>query len=385
MKINTFASIKIFTIPTLIACLASTAFAVDADRAANTIILSEQGVKNLRIEIAEAEERSFESVFFSIGRIEARPDSKSLLSSRISGRIIELNAFVGDRVKKDETIVKIESRQPGSPPPVISITAPQSGTILQSHVAKGEPVEPNKELLDIVDLSRVWAVAKVPEAEAGKLKIGSKARINIRAAGGETIEGKLLRFGAVADKNSSTIDAIFEIDNPDRKLRPGMRAEFSIISSSREDVLSIPRAAVQGDPTSRVVFVKDFDLENAFIKAPVQLGARNDLYIEVVNGLFPGDEVVTNGSYALSFAGGGGGPSLKEALDAAHGHEHNEDGSELTDKDKAAQSTEGDEHAHDHEGSHFSKPILIWAIIATVFLLISFQANLRRKKSSKIL
>jgi len=47
------------------------------------------------------------------------------------------------------------------------------------------------------------------------------------------------------------------------------------------------------------------------------------------DSLFPGDEVVTQGAYPLSFAGKGG-ISLKEALDAAHGHEHNEDGSEMT-------------------------------------------------------
>ena len=69
--------------------------------------------------------------------------------------------------------------------------------------------------------------------------------------------------------NSNTIDAIFELDNPDFIIRPGMRAEFSIITSAREDVLSIPRSAVQGDPTSRVVFVKDFDLDNAYIKTPL--------------------------------------------------------------------------------------------------------------------
>ena len=259
--------------------------------------------------------------------------------------------------------------------------------VLTSHVNLGEPVEPDKEMLDIVDLSKVWAVAKVPESEAGQLQPGTKARVRVIAAGGKTMEGKLLRFGAEADRNSNTIDAIFELENSDFVIRPGMRAEFSIITSSREDVLSIPRTAVQGDPTNRVVFVKDFDLDNAFIKTPLQLGAKNDLYIEVVGGLFPGDEVVTNGSYALSFAGGGGGPSLKEALDAAHGHEHNEDGSEVTAKDEGGEHAEGD--GHDHGGGpagsgRFSMPILIWAVSATVLLLISFQANIRRKKSSPV-
>ncbi|MBT8036695.1 MAG: efflux RND transporter periplasmic adaptor subunit [Verrucomicrobiae bacterium] len=374
---------KIYIIPALFVYLASSAFAVDAERAANTIILHEHSVKNLRIETAEAEERTFENTFFSIGRIEARPHSRSVLSSRISGRITQLNAYVGDRVQKGQTLVQVESRQPGSPPPIISMQAPRSGLVLKSHVADGEPVEPDKELLDIVDLGKVWAVAKVPEAEAGQLKPGTKARVRIRAAGGKLMEGTLLRLGAEADRNSSTIDAIFVLENPDFVIRPGMRAEFSIITSSREDVLSIPRTAVQGDLTNRVVFVEDFDLKHAYIKSPVQLGAKNDLYIEVVKGLLPGDAVVTNGSYALSFAGGGGGPSLKEALDAAHGHEHNEDGSEITEDQKSATHSEGDGQSGENSGKGgINRLILIWAIITTVLLLIIFQRNILRKKTS---
>ena len=108
-----------------------------------------------------------------------------------------------------------------------------------------------------------------------------------------------------------------------------MRAEFSIVLETKPFVLSIPRSAIQGDPASRVIFVKDFDLPNAFVRVPVVLGEENDQYIEVIRGVFPGDEVVIQGSYVLSFVGGGSGMSLKEALDAAHGHEHAEDGSEL--------------------------------------------------------
>lgn len=238
---------KISTIPAILTCLAAPVLAIDSERAANTVILSEQGVKNLRIELAEATERNFEETFFAIGRIEALPNSRSVVSSRISGRITEVNAFVGDRVRRGDVLVKVESRQPGNPPPIIPLEAKTSGMVLTSHVNLGEPVEPDTEMLDIVDLGKVWAVAKVPEAEAGRLKPGTKARVKIMATGGKTMEGTLLRFGAEADRNSNTIDAIFELENPDFIIRPGMRAEFSIITDSREDVLSIPRSAVQGD------------------------------------------------------------------------------------------------------------------------------------------
>lgn len=352
-------------------------------RSTNTIILTEQGAKNLRIEIAEATERTFEETVFAIGRVEIIPRNRSALSSRIPGRVVTLNAFIGEEVQKDETLVRVESRQPGDPPPVISLKSPRTGLVLSSHISDGDAIEPDTELLDIVDLSEVWAIAKVPEAEASKLQADTKAHVTIPALGNERLEGKFLRFGVQADRSTSSVDAIFVIPNAENKIRPGMRAEFSIVTDTRENVLSIPRTAVQGDPLNRVVFARDFELDYAYIKSPVVLGARNDRYVEVQSGLFPGDQVVTEGSYGLSFAGGGGGPSLKEALDAAHGHEHNEDGSIMTDEQKAARDGKVGGGGQDHEAhgdGALNRPLLIWASIATVLFLISFQANLRRKK-----
>ncbi|MEC7200960.1 MAG: hypothetical protein VXW84_10000, partial [Verrucomicrobiota bacterium] len=94
---------------------------------------------------------------------------------------------------------------------------------------------------------------------------------------------------------------------------------------------------IQGDHYQPHVFIKDFEIPDAFIKARVVTGSQNDQYVEIVRGLLPGDEVVTRGAYPLSFAGKGG-VSLKEALDAAHGHEHNEDGSEITQEQKVAKA-----------------------------------------------
>ena len=303
---------------------------------ADTIVLDETGVKNLRIETVEAEESDFEETVFALGRIAEIPERHGVLSSRISGRVIGLEAHEGDTVEKDQILVCVESRQPGNPPPVIELKAPLGGLIVESHIRIGEPVEPDKELLDISDLREVYAIARVPEDQAGKLAAGTKAHIRVAALGDKSLDGVMLRFGTSADRESGTIDAIFKVANPDLKMRPDMRAEFSIVLSKRENVIGVPRSALQGEASRRFVYVKHFDLPHAFIKTPVQVGQMNDRFVEIIAGLFPADDVVTKGAYSLSFAGGGaGGVSLKEALDAAHGHEHAEDGGELTPEKKA--------------------------------------------------
>jgi hypothetical protein len=128
-----------------------------------------------------------------------------------------------------------------------------------------------------------------------------------------------------------------------------------------------------------VVFVKDFDLPNAFVKAPVQVGEQNDGFIEIVSGLFPGDEVVTQGSYSLGFAGGGS-VSLKEALDAAHGHEHNEDGSELAPDSKGA--GEGGEDQNHEAGGRMNTYLQIYAVVMTLLFIVVAQLLWRNRKAN---
>lgn len=362
---------------------------VHANRADSTVVLDEFGVKNLRIETVVAGEETFDATVFAIGRIEEIPANRSVVSSRIAGRVVDLRAFEGDVVEKGQLIAEVESRQLGDPPPKVKLFAPQSGLVVSSHVRLGQPVEPSEELMDISDQAQLWAVAQIPEQEAAEVQVGDIARIHIPALGDQWLEAKLARFGVTADRQAGAVEGIFIIDNPDGRLRPGMRAEFSIVIDVRELVLSIPRSAVQGDPSNRFVFVKDFDLSHAFVRSPVVLGDENEQRVEVISGVFPGDEVVTTGSYGLSFAGAGSGMSLKEALDVAHGHEHNEDGSEMTPEQRAANAKGASAHAHSDEhdeaqhGGKLSQPLMIYAGVVTLLALLLAQLlwNTKRKKA----
>lgn len=348
------------------------AAAEDAKRAASTVVLDETGVKNLRIETVEVEETDFEATIFSLGRIEAIPSKVAAVSSRIPGRIVELKVTPGDTVKEGDEVAKVESRQPGDPPPVIPLKAPLSGLVTHVDARLGDPIDPEKAMLEITDLSEVYAVARVPEHQAGRMNPGTVAHIKVAALPNEKFSGELLRFGTTADKASGTIDAIFRLPNTGGQLRADMRAEFSIVMGKRSNVVSVPRAALQGEGGNRFVYVKDFDLPNAFVKTPVTVGEINDRYVEIISGLFPADEVVTRGAYSLSFAGASS-VSLKEALDAAHGHEHAADGSELTPEKKAelaAKNGGGDGHGHgDEEGA---SPLWKYATgVLSVLLLLS--------------
>ncbi len=339
-----------------------------------TIILEEIAVKNLRLETVEVLETEFEETVFALGRIEVLPGKSAIVSTRVPGRVLSVSVERDHLVEKGAEVVRIESRQPGEPPPSVQIVAPISGLVAKLDAVPGQPVSPDSQLMHIVDLTEVHAIARVPEHLAGALTKGKKAHIRVSSYPDKTFEAELEHIGSLADAETATVGAFFHVANPETLLRPGMRAEFSIVTSTRGGVMTVPREAVQGDASGRFVYIADYELKNAFVKTPVQLGAQNDRYIEITSGLLPGDKVVTRGAYALGFAGKGS-VSLKEAMDAAHGHPHNEDGSEMTPEQRAASGA-----GHTHGSTRAFTPLTAFFAGTSALLLVLLALTLKRKR-----
>jgi multidrug efflux pump subunit AcrA (membrane-fusion protein) len=352
------------------------------------VLLTEQGVQNLGIATVSVEEADFELTTFALASTEAAPESRSTLSSRIPGRIIETRLRLGEQVKKGDPLVLLESRQPGDPPPAIWLTAPADGTITAIATTLGAPVEPSDRLAEIADLRTIHLVATVPQATAGKLAPDARARVKFPLFPEKEFTATRLAHPGAAirpgtdEATLNTVGLIFTLDNPDNALRPGMSAECTLILDTRTGVMSVPREAIQGTPSSRHVYVKHMTIPHAFERVNVTTGLANQDRIEILDGLFPGDEVVTQGSYSLGYAGGSSGISLKEAMDAAHGHEHNEDGSEKTAEQQASAANEGDPHHHDHPGPQLREIFFMAAtgILALALIVVS----LRRAPSAEI-
>lgn len=382
-------SITFLLLATLLLC--QTSFAATSG---GTVILTEQGVKNLGLDTETVEESDFETTTFALGRTEAIPEKRSVLSSRIAGRVIESRLRIGTYVNKGDKLLLVESRQPGDPPPSIWLTAPADGTVLSVNTHLGAPVEPSDKLAEFADLSTIYLIATLPQATAGKITQGTEAKVHFPIRPNKEYTAKLLQFAACPDEacalgqdtstrseaqenaNLNTAGVIFTLENPDNQLRRGMNAECSIIMEKRSNVLSVARESIQGSPSNRHVYVKHVTIPNAFERVNVQTGLTSRDRVEILDGLFPGDEVVTRGSYSLGFAGSGGGPSLKEAMDAAHGHDHNEDGSEPSkDQKPATETSAGDSHGHASHGTGMREIFFMAAtgILALLLVVISLR------------
>ncbi len=178
----------------------------------------------------------------------------------------------------------------------VSLRAPFTGEAIERNATIGEVIDPNKMLFTVADLSTVWVRADFPEQQAGRLKTGLTIEVRVSAYPNSIFRGTISYVGAVIDPTTRTVTARADVANPDGQLRPEMFAEVTLVTDE-QSVLSVPRVAVQQVGSRTVVFVVRGP--RRFESREVTLGQASSEYSPVVAGLTSGDEVVTQGSYAL--------------------------------------------------------------------------------------
>lgn len=260
------------------------------------VTLSKVQQESIGLQTDEADFRSIDTELLLNGAVKVDPNRHAHVTTRISGRVEKLYASVGDRVEKGEKLAVIQSRQIGEPPPTVDVTAPVAGVVNDRPVTIGDSVEPNTELFHIVDLSQVIVVAQVYEEDVGKIKMGQTARVTALSYPTNEFAGQVTFIGLELDPDTRTLPVWLTVDNPAGQLRADMFTKVAVLLAKNADVLTVPKSAVLEDGGEKFVFVKTGD---TFDRADIQAGAEDDRYVEVKDGLVPGDKVVTQGQREL--------------------------------------------------------------------------------------
>jgi RND family efflux transporter MFP subunit len=209
--------------------------------------------------------------------------------------------------------------QTGQPSAVFYVTAPASGQITEQHVTVGTTVEKNDLLFSILDTDIVWVQGEVHEDTLAliqdKWQIGSEVRISVAAYPETIYTGKISGISDVVEPEEQTVHFWAEIENPNHQLKPGMFADQTIVLEKGRDVLSVPLDAVIEDGGSRFVFVV---YGATYTRHEIVVGLKDDRYIEVRDGLLPGERVVVQGTHQLMRAMA----APTQVVDAQHGHPH---------------------------------------------------------------
>ncbi|HJQ36884.1 MAG TPA: efflux RND transporter periplasmic adaptor subunit, partial [Thermoanaerobaculia bacterium] len=180
----------------------------------------------------------------------------------------------------------------------VRLVAPISGAITERLVNPGSGVEAGKPLFTIANLSTVWVIASVPEAQVPMLATGTHAEVLAASLGNDAIRGTVAYIDPVLNEATRAARARIEVPNPNGRLKVGTFVEVSIANAATvEQALTVADEAVQRVKEKDVVFVQSG--ENTFTARPVSLGATIDGRRVVVAGLTSGERVATKGSFTL--------------------------------------------------------------------------------------
>lgn len=185
----------------------------------------------------------------------------------------------------------------GAPQAYIPVYAPGRGTLIERNVADGGAARMGERLLAIADLSRVWLEAQVFEGDLELVQRDMQATVTLPYLPGRRYPATVEYVYPYLDGDSRTARIRLSLDNPEGELKPGMYAEVSL-DADLGHLLSVPEEAVIVAGESRVVFV---DLGSGRLK-PVRIrtGRNAEGFVEVLDGLQPGDTVVTSGNFLIA-------------------------------------------------------------------------------------
>lgn len=177
------------------------------------------------------------------------------------------------------------------------VTAPFAGQIASTKVVEGQNVRDGIELLTLVDADPIRVRVEVLESEAGLARLGRAARVRFAAYPSETFRGQIDTISPLVDAEKKTLQVIVSLPNPDLRLKPGMFAWIDLDTEIFPDRLLVPSAAVLlRDERPMVFVVEDGRARWVYIRK----GLENPLFVEVLEGVEPGNEVVVSGHYSLA-------------------------------------------------------------------------------------
>lgn len=171
-----------------------------------------------------------------------------------------------------------------------TVTSPITGFVVERNYDAGA-TPGDKPVVVIADLRQMKLEAGVSEIEAGRLRVGLKARVEVQAKPGETFTGDLARIAPEVDDRNRHVQIEVRVPNDGRALLSGMYATARIVESTRHDALLVPTASVITKDGTRVVLRVQGD---AVSVVEVVEGLADASRVQIIKGLSPGDKVVAD-------------------------------------------------------------------------------------------
>jgi cobalt-zinc-cadmium efflux system membrane fusion protein len=191
--------------------------------------------------------------------------------------------------------------------PYLVVPSPIAGRITARSAAPGDFVQPGNvpAPYSVADISRVWMNAGVVESDMPLVRKGQPIRVTVMAFPSRVFDGEISTVGATVDPQLHRGLVRAEIDDPKHELLPGMFASFVIVTGAPVSAVAVPLDGVvrEGDGTMTVWVTTD---RHHFAKRTVRIGLQCSGYDQIIEGVRPGEQLVTKGAIFLDNLAGGG-------------------------------------------------------------------------------
>jgi len=178
----------------------------------------------------------------------------------------------------------------------VDLYSDENGYVLAKVAIHGMRVTPADPLFDIADLSRVWVMADVYEADLPSIRLGMSATIETASAPGQKLRGPVTFISPTVEPTTRTTKVRVEIENPGGRLKPDMFADVTL-DVDLGSALVVPENAIIDAGARKLAFV---DLgEGRYEPREVTLGARADAGFVVLSGLVAGEKVVVAANFLI--------------------------------------------------------------------------------------
>ena len=180
------------------------------------------------------------------------------------------------------------------------VPSPIAGVVTARNAQPGLFVQPASPPAPYVvsDLSDVWMLANVDESDAALYRVGQDVKVSVMAFPNRIFTGKISRISTAVDPNIHRLLVRSEVPDPNHELRPGMFASFVISTGAPITAPAAPLESVvrEGDGTQTIWVTAD---RRHFVQRVVKIGLEYEGYREIVEGLRPGELIVTKGALIL--------------------------------------------------------------------------------------
>ena len=225
------------------------------------------------------------------GTLRPDPDAVSEVRGRFSGQVQSLSKSVGDTVRKGEQLARIQSNESLQS---YTITAPVSGTVIERRASVGSTAT-DDPIYVIADTTRLVADLRVFSRDLGRVEVGQAATVS-SLDGDRAVATTIAQILPTVDSGSRAATARTRIDNAGTRWLPGEFVRGVITVAATDVPLAVRKSGLQAFRDFTVVYARVGDTYEVRM---LDLGRRDGEYVEVLGGLEPGTEYVTDNSYLI--------------------------------------------------------------------------------------